>query len=547
MDSVKEALRFYSKSDAVGNIQLFYYTSEDKQWRRMEADSDQSEQASLPEAVFSAESGEMSKEVAEQIRKAFALDMVTKVAVRNDKKYLLGLRFASHVPVEVAYEMQRVVQQHIESLIGNQQLRESLDHYQQRIQKMLSEMGALHELSRNIESSHNIDHLLKYILQRSMNLLQAEAASLMLKVEERDELEFKVVLGPTADKIKPFRVKLGQGISGWVAQQGEPILIPDAYADARFDPSFDKHTGFRTKSYLCVPMVYKSRIFGVMTLLNRLDNQPFSENDKELLTIFASQAALAIENTTLLQTALEKERIDKELQVAAEIQQLLIPKTLPQIPDLQISATYIPCKEVSGDFYDIMALNDHQYVFIVADVSGKGVPGALLVSNMSASLKAYLEYSTDLKAIIERLNQKIMRNTTDDRYITFFFALYDCNEQSLHYINAGHNPPLLFQNNSTFKRLDTGGIFIGSLPWNYEQDAVQLASPSVLVLYTDGLLEAMNSREEEFGEARIKATIRAYASHSAIEIQEKIVQAVYEHVGGENRFEDDFTLIVIKK
>lgn len=379
-----------------------------------------------------------------------------------------------------------------------------------------------------------------------MDLMNAEAASSMMVVEGTDELEFKTVLGPKSEGVKPFRLKIGKGLSGWVAQNNKPVLIPDAYKDPRFDPSFDKRSGFRTKSMLCVPLTYKSKPIGVMTILNRLDGNPFTESDKNLLTTFASQAALAIENAQLLQTTLEKERLDKELQVAAEIQQLIIPQSLPPIKGLDISAIYVPCKEVSGDFYDIIKIDEIQYVFVVADVSGKGIPGAMLVSTVQAILKAYLEYSTDLKSIIIKLNERIIKNTTEDRFITFFFGLYNANENTLTYINAGHNPPILMLDNNELLRLEKGGIFIGCLPWEYELSTIQLPSHSILALFTDGIVEAMNEKQEEFGEGRLISILKEGKSLTMFELREQIIKRVKEHRGG-RILDDDLTLALIKR
>ena len=146
----------------------------------------------------------------------------------------------------------------------------------------------------------------------------------MLVIQEANELEFKVTQGPKATAVKPFRLPIGQGISGWVAETGQAVLIPDCYSDPRFDPSFDKRSGYKTRTMLCVPMIHKGIIVGVMSIINRLDLKPFDDNDQLLFTIFASQAALSIENARLVHSAIEKERLDKELQVASEIQMSMI-------------------------------------------------------------------------------------------------------------------------------------------------------------------------------------------------------------------------------
>ena len=438
--------------------------------------------------------------------------------------------------------MARLVRFILENDYLMRKLTESSDH----LMKILNEMSVLHEISRSIDSSHNLDSLLQFIVQEAMQLMNAEAGSLMLVVPDTDEMEFKVAIGPKSDGVKPFRLKIGQGISGWVAQHGRPILIPDAYADPRFDPSFDKRSGFRTRSYLCVPLSYKEKIFGVMTVLNRLDGSLFSESDKELLETFAAQAALAIENAKLLKEALEKERLERELQVAAEIQQRILPDKLPQTESLDMAATYIPAREISGDFYDVFALDAQRLVFVVADVAGKGVPAALLVANMQASLRAYFEFTDDIISVADRLNRKIIAITTADRFITFFFGVYNLAENSFTCVNAGHNPPLLMQNKQDITELKTGGIFLGMMPWQYESQKVLLAENGSLALFTDGLVEAMNSDEEEFGEQRLKALLLENRRMTAGELVDLIVSSVRRHTGG-THLQDDFTLLIVKR
>jgi sigma-B regulation protein RsbU (phosphoserine phosphatase) len=481
-----------------------------------------------------------------KILKHYDIDLIYPIHTSDWKMTILGLGDDLINKDDLLINSFKLLANNFEQILQNDFLEKSLKRSNQLTRQMISEMGALHEISRMFESSKNIDALLKYVLEKCMDLMNAEAASSMMVVEGTDELEFKTVLGPKSEGVKPFRLKIGKGLSGWVAQNNEPVLIPDAYKDARFDPSFDKRSGFRTRSMLCVPLTYKSKPIGVMTILNRLDGNPFTESDKNLLTTFASQAALAIENAQLLQTTLEKERLDKELQVAAEIQQLIIPQSLPPIKGLDISAIYVPCKEVSGDFYDIIKIDENQYVFVVADVSGKGIPGAMLVSTMQAILKAYLEYSTDLKSIISKLNERIIKNTTEDRFITFFFGLYNSNENSLTYINAGHNPPILVLDNNVLQRLEKGGIFIGCLPWEYELDTIELPKNSILALFTDGIVEAMNENQEEFGEDRLISILKESKSMTVPELREQIIKRVKEHRGG-RVLEDDLTLALFKR
>ena len=458
------------------------------------------------------------------------------------------MAISTPVPVftERETEMAKFASTYISNLINSENLVQDLENYSGRIQEMLKEMITLHEITHALESMENLDTLLEYIMKKSQHVMKAEAASLMLVIEETNELEFKVALGPKATKVKPFRLPIGKGISGWVAQSGEAVLIPDAYSDPRFDPSFDKRSGFKTRTMLCVPMIYKSKIVGVMTLINKKDGTPFNHNDQILFTIFASQAALSIENARLLFAAIEKERLDKELQVAAEIQSLLIPQSLPESTYLDISAEYIPCKEVGGDFYDVIQLDNDRHIFVVADVSGKGIPGALVVSNMQATLRAFLHYSDDLLPVVAKLNEIIIRQTTADRYITFFIGLYDHQKSSLTYINAGHNPPLLVNQKGEMKELKTGGIFIGYIPWEYEIETVPFRKGDILVMYTDGLVEAMNKKEVEFEMKGLKSSIRDHLSAGSKKMKEEIINRVKHHTG-DMPLMDDFTLLITRR
>jgi sigma-B regulation protein RsbU (phosphoserine phosphatase) len=476
----------------------------------------------------------------------YDIQAISPIFLQNKCVALMGINSPVPVFTDRQKEMATFTCNYISNLINNKNLVQDLEAYSGKMQKMLDEMVTLHEITHALESTDSLDVLLDYIMKKSQNVMQAEAASLMLVIEETNELEFKVTLGPKAKEVKPFRLPIGQGISGWVAESGKAVLISDAYSDPRFDPSFDKRSGFVTKSMLCVPMIHKSKIVGVMTLINKMDGTPFNENDQILFTIFASQAALSIENARLLFAAIEKERLDKELQVASKIQNLLIPQTIPESTFLEFAAEYIPCKEIGGDFYDIIQLDNNRFIFVIADVSGKGIPGALVVSNMQATLRAFLEYSDDLLQVVSKLNDSIIRGTTADRYITFFIGLYDHRKSTFTYVNAGHNPPLLVKAGGEMQELKTGGIFIGFMPWVYESETVIFNKHDKLIMYTDGLVEAMNADEVEFEMAGLKNAINKNLNLPSRELKEKIRSQISKHIG-DMPLTDDYTLLISKR
>ncbi len=474
--------------------------------------------------------------------KKYKLDTLSCNFLPGDDPVLIGLSwpgaFKAQKEVEIAFAA-------FFNLYNQFYFKNKLQESTNRASQIMSEVTVMHEISRAFEDSNSLDNLLHYIVEKSRLIMHTESASLMLHLEKTNELEFKVVLGPKSKEVKPFRLPVGQGISGWVAQKQEPILIADAYKDPRFDPSFDVRSGYKTRSILCVPMVHKHKTIGVMTVLNRIDDKPFVEDDKNLMMTFASQAALAIENARLLIAELEKERLDKELQVASEIQNLLIPNELPKIPYLEISATYLPCKEVSGDFYDVIKLDENRYAFVVADVAGKGIPAAMLVSTMQATLSAYLEGENDLVTIVEELNLNIIKKSTDDTFITFFISIYDVSTSTITYVNAGHNPPILLQDEKPIL-LNKGGLFLGYIPWQYESETIKLKEKDILTLYTDGLVEAMNEAQEEFSDERLEKVILRQKAFSPKKILRKIKNEVNTHIK-HSKLADDFTLLIIKK
>jgi len=445
---------------------------------------------------------------------------------------------------EAELETSKIIAGYISNMIDKFTLIEDLKTYSVGIERLLMELGAIHEISHAFGSGKNILALLEFIMEKCMSLMNAEAASLMLITEDEKELEFKVALGPKGKTVKPFRLPLGKGVAGWVAITREPVLIPNAYEDPRFDPSFDKKSGFKTRSILCVPMFYHDKTIGVMQILNRKDGKEFSEEDKMIFTIFATQAALSIENARLVNDAIEKERMEKELEVAAEIQQLLIPNKLPEIPSLDITARNIPCKQIGGDFYDVRKIDDGRYLIIIADVSGKGVPAGLVVSTMQASLKAYLTYTQDLVELTNYLNQLIVDQTTSERYITFFISLYDIETNEMRYVNAGHNPPFLFRENEVM-RLKGGGIPLGFMPFEYEEQKIQFNQNDLLLLYTDRLEEAMNPEGEEYGEQRVVDYFHHQNGHQANELMNKLIGEVTSFRKGQ-LLEDDLTMIIMR-
>lgn len=439
----------------------------------------------------------------------------------------------------------RLIIDYLSSTWYNQNLLKNIEESSRQTERLLEEVSTLLEVTQAIETGGKIQGLLEMIMQKCMNVMKVEAVSLLLVTSDKKHLEFRVALGPKGKDIKQYFVQIGRGIAGVVAKKGEPMLIPDAYQDKRFDQSFDQKSGFKTKSILCVPLMYRKKIMGVVQALNRFDGQSFNEHDLRTFKIFATQAALAIQNTILLHKEIQQEKLQSQIAVASEIQRLIVPEILPENKNFEMSASYIPSQGIGGDFYSVIPVNEDETVFCMADVSGKSVPGALLVSTLYASLRAYLEFTTDIKKVMQKLNELIINLSTSNKFITLFIAKYIAQKNKIYYISAGHNPQYVIRGDELIK-MESCGVCIGIIPFEYKIQSVELKKDDLLVLYTDGIIEARNKANKVFGEERLQQVINANKTKSCRDILQEILVSI-EQFAVNPSAQDDLTLLVMRK
>ena len=274
----------------------------------------------------------------------------------------------------------------------------------------------------------------------------------------------------------------------------------------------------------------------------------FGELDQMLLEAISRQVRTAIENNFLLKESLEKERIEKELLLAASIQQQIIPDQLPLIEGYELAGENIPSREVGGDYYDCIDMGEGKYALIIADVAGKGIAAALLVNTLNASLYSYLEFNLPLTEMAFRLNKLIYNASPPDKFITFFIAVLDSKTGELDIVNAGHNPILLLRKDGRLDKIDAGGIGLGMLDFGipYQGEKLVMEPGDKLFLYTDGIPEAMNKDEVEYSDERMIEFFQNNAEKSAKEFIIGIVEDVSKHVSGEPQ-SDDITSMILKR
>ncbi|NQT25275.1 SpoIIE family protein phosphatase [candidate division KSB1 bacterium] len=420
----------------------------------------------------------------------------------------------------------------------------------QSLQSVNENLQFLHAISQKISEKKPLPELMHEIMESSKELMGAEASSLLLYDEKDGKLHFQVATGEKGKLMETFTVEMGTGIAGWVAEHRESLLIEDCYQDPRFDSAYDKKSSFRTRSMICVPLMRHQKLIGVIQVINKKEGGVFNEDDLFIFHTLASQCAIAIENYQLTENQITAETLARELATAREIQQNLLPTGLPEFDDLDVAAVILPAKEVGGDYYNILRLNDLQSLFFVSDVSGKSISAALIVSILDACLHAFLKLHMDqfdLMKLVVMMNQVLIESTTSTKFATSWFGLFHHPTSELISINAGHNPPYLFRaGNDEAISLEAGGIFLGSYDLAYQTEKVTLQSGDLLLVYTDGVTEAWDHDEEEYGDARLIQTTLTHRDLPAQAIMDAIQNDVELHVSGAPQ-SDDFTCLLIKK
>lgn len=299
---------------------------------------------------------------------------------------------------------------------------------------------------------------------------------------------------------------------------------------------------------LLCPIMYHNSVRAILLLGKRYSNASYTPEDISFIEALGSTVIRAIENFRLIRQEIEKKQIEKELELALEIQRNLLPKQIPKISDTDIYGLSIPSRVVGGDYFDVIQLDSNSILVVIADVSGKGVPAALLMANLQSALKTLINLRLPISEIVNHLNLITFENTSPDIFITIFLGKYDASKKEFEYINAGHNPPLLYKSfKDDFYYLSKGGIFLGfsNNSINYEVGKVFLEKGDLILIYTDGVTEAYSTEMNEFGVERLKKFVKSVYSKSAKDICKHLVKEIYQYCNSTD-LNDDLSLIVLK-
>jgi phosphoserine phosphatase RsbU/P len=298
--------------------------------------------------------------------------------------------------------------------------------------------------------------------------------------------------------------------------------------------------------YLFVPLIDKGELAGIISLSQKTAGFRFTYEDITLISVVANQVIVSINNAQLYTDSLEKQRLEEELELARKIQTNLLPQNLPAHANYEFAAFNHPSHQVGGDYYDFIKLSNGSIGVVIADVSGKGVPAALLMARVQAILQTQEKRGLPIPELLSQLNEFLVNSSSSDRFVTMFYCEIDLETGHICFCNAGHNYPFIVKTDGQIEYLEKGGLILGAFGGSiYQTGCVDLARDELLVMYTDGISEAMNLREEEFGESRIVSISKEARSQSAHYICGQIIKNVRQYALGAEEI-DDMTMVVIK-
>src|SRR6476646_11317370 len=393
-----------------------------------------------------------------------------------------------------------------------EQLKEAPSHGLTTIDKLRMLLDITSKISRSLD----LQEVLNLVMDTLDSLIPYDAAGIFVLQcvgEEPCTFKAEAVRGYDIDELQDLHLKLGEGFIGSVAVSGKPIISHDVREDPVYVNARD-----RTRSEMVAPIISNDEVIGVFDLESDELNA-YSDDDLQVLTLLASQVAIIIEKVMLHEQLIEKKRLEGQLEVARQVQLELLPPSDPELPGFDISAYNFPTEEVSGDYYDWVRIYDDQIGLVIADVAGKGIPAALLMVFLRASLRAatHVGYATHIS--MAKVNYLLWESIERNQFITAFYGILDASTRTLSYSNAGHNPPLLIGADGQPGFIDRGEQPLGMFrETRYHEYYLEFEPGDVLVLYTDGATEANSPSGEEFGRERLAQAVKKYYDKPAREM-----------------------------
>lgn len=409
------------------------------------------------------------------------------------------------------------------------------------LERQVENLSKLVEINGIINSTLNINRLLSIIMEMIKDIMCTETSSLLLFDDENKELVFKVALGEAGDELmEKYRVKLGQGIAGWVALNRKDLIANDVYNDPRFDSMYDKNTGFLTRAMLCSPLLFKGKLLGVIQAINPVGREKFDDSDMALFRIFSNQAALAVQNAIFFQKAIEEERILSEINAAKSIHNTLAPLIAIKDKYFSAAAKSLPAREVGGAFHLLREFDEGMYLLTLGNLNNKGIPGAMRASTLSGIIRAMIEFKGyNPEEIIRMVNYICDDDMKCNEGISLFIARIDSKNRSLRFVNTGDCYPLLVRNGKVYylRFADRTEGCLGDEKFYASNINFNLISGDRFVVCSGGITELKNSDGKQMGLQGITRFLEKCDGEPE-DIIESLIKFAENYTGGTERRKD---------
>jgi serine phosphatase RsbU (regulator of sigma subunit) len=413
-----------------------------------------------------------------------------------------------------------------------------------RVSRQSDLLALISKISVALLDTATLNETLDQIVSMVFQAVPADRSMIMMRDEKSPDL--KVAVARLRDRVGEVgEIRISRSVIDEVVANGKSVLTSDAQADPRFMGGTVMLQGVR--SVLAVPLGVGEKVFGIIYADSPLADSRFTEDHLKVLTTLASVAAIRVQNARLMEQQMERVRLERELQVASEIQQRFQPASAPIVAGYELQGISFPCYEIGGDYYDFIQRDDGRLIVALGDVSGKGPAAALLMSSLHAAVHAQADNHNSLAKTIGAVNRYLVDSIPANRFVTLFYAELDPKNGSLAFLNAGHNPPLIVHAGGTMEQLASGGLPLGIMSnADFREGKTQLHPGDVLVIYSDGVSEALNPKGEEFGPTRLYETVSRNLDASAAGIRDRIESALTKFCQG-TPAADDITLVICKR
>jgi len=388
---------------------------------------------------------------------------------------------------------------------------------------------------------YEVQELLELLVKEIVDAVGARWGTIKLKAEEGDVVHTMIRRPGIRAGTVPRTIE--NTAFFLVMGSGEPLMVENLTSDSRFPPDISEEHALG--NLLAVPIQRRGDKIGVLILVGPAERS-FSSGDISLAGLLAGEAGSLIENARLLEEAMERRAMEKERQLAEDVWRKFLPDEIPSVEGFEIAASCMPASRIGGDYYDVIRMHDGRTLVALGDVSGSGMPAALLMSNLQAALRMSVASDGDPAQIVAQINKHICSTTDTSHFATLFLGIMDAGARTLAWVNAGHNPPFLFQAGGACEELEATGIPVGFVADStYESRSTQLSPGDRLMVLSDGITEAFNASEEMFGDDRVKNLVSDQGQINSADLVTHILGAVDEWCAGSTAYTDDRTIVIV--